>query len=140
MRRSWRPSNGGRGLQPRDESYKAAALGGAETQPPAESPSERRVIRVTAERFAFSPAEIEIDEGEEVELLIRSDDTSHGFRIIGTDIKVVVPKRGKGDVRVVFKPERAGRYAFECTRMCGAGHDFMRGVIRVRGQGDGNAR
>jgi heme/copper-type cytochrome/quinol oxidase subunit 2 len=43
-----------------------------------------------------------------------------------------VPKRGKGDVSVVFKAERAGRYEFECFRMCGAGHDFMRGVIIVR--------
>jgi cytochrome c oxidase subunit II len=93
---------------------------------------ERRVIRVTAERFSFSPAEIVIDEGEEVELRFRSEDTSHGFRLAGTAIKVTIPKRGKGEVSVVFKPERPGRYTFECHRMCGAGHDFMRGEINVR--------
>jgi cytochrome c oxidase subunit 2 len=93
---------------------------------------ERRVIRITAERFAFSPAEIVLDEGEEVELRVRSDDTSHGFRLIGTSVKVAIPKRGKGEVSVVFKAERAGRYIFECYRMCGAGHDFMRGMIEVR--------
>jgi cytochrome c oxidase subunit 2 len=93
---------------------------------------ERRVIRITAERFAFSPSEIELREGEEVEFRLRSDDTSHGFRIIGSGVKVAVPKRGKGEVSVVFKAGAAGRYAFECYRMCGAGHDFMRGVIIVR--------
>lgn len=107
---------------------------------------ERRVIRVTAERFSFSPSEIVIEEGEEVELRFRSEDTSHGFRLAGTAIRVTIPKRGKGEATVVFKPERAGRYAFECHRMCGAGHDFMRGEITVRphapqeSKGDGDVR
>jgi cytochrome c oxidase subunit 2 len=98
----------------------------------ADAGDERRVIRITAERFAFSPSEIELREGEEVEFRVRSDDTSHGFRIIGSGVKVAVPKRGKGEVSVVFKAGAAGRYTFECYRMCGAGHDFMRGVIIVR--------
>jgi len=101
---------------------------------------ERRVIRITAERFSFTPSEIELTEGEEVELRISSDDTSHGFRVLGTSIKVAVPKRGKGDIAVVFKAERAGRYTFECSRMCGAGHDFMRGVLRVRSKEDAGAQ
>jgi cytochrome c oxidase subunit 2 len=115
-------------------------LSASAVQDPTSPAPERRVIRVTAERFAFSPSEIEVDEGEEVELQIRSDDTAHGFRIVGTDIKVVIPKRGKGDVRLAFKPERTGRYEFECARMCGSGHDFMRGVIRVRSKGERDGR
>jgi cytochrome c oxidase subunit II len=94
--------------------------------------AERRVIRITAERFSFTPSEIVLDEGEEVELRFRSEDTSHGFRLDGTAIKIAIPKRGKGEVSVVFRAERAGRYTFECHRMCGAGHDFMRGAIEVR--------
>ena len=42
---------------------------------------ERRVIRVSAERFAFTPSRIEVEAGEDVELRIRSDDTSHSFRV-----------------------------------------------------------
>jgi cytochrome c oxidase subunit II len=116
-------------------SGRSAADGGA-SGPAASARTQagepRRVIRITAERFSFTPSEIELREGEEVELQLRSDDTSHGFRIVGTKVRVAVPKRGKGDVSVVFKAERAGRYEFECFRMCGAGHDFMRGVIIVR--------
>lgn len=105
----------------------------------AQSP-ERRVIQITAERFAFSPSEIVLDEGEEVELRLRSDDTSHGFRLVGTNVKVTIPKRGKGEARVVYKADRAGRFAFECHRMCGAGHDFMRGAIEVRSRASQDSR
>jgi heme/copper-type cytochrome/quinol oxidase subunit 2 len=31
----------------------------------------------------------------------------------------------------MFRPEKAGRYVFECSKLCGAGHSFMRGVIVV---------
>jgi cytochrome c oxidase subunit 2 len=93
---------------------------------------DKRVIRVTAERFSFTPSRIEIDPGEEVEVRIKSDDTSHGFRIVGTDTDVTIPKRGKGDIVVPLKFDKPGRYVFECSRMCGAGHNFMRGEVIVR--------
>jgi cytochrome c oxidase subunit 2 len=93
---------------------------------------ERRVVRVSAERFAFTPSRIEIDAGEEVELRLRSDDTSHGFRIAGLDASATIPKRGKGEVSVMLRVDTPGRYVFECNRMCGAGHYFMRGVLVVR--------
>jgi cytochrome c oxidase subunit 2 len=91
-----------------------------------------RVIRINAERFAFTPSRIELTAGEEVELKIRSDDTSHGFRIVGTETSVAIPKRGKGEVSVRLKLDNAGTYTFECNRMCGAGHNFMRGELIVR--------
>jgi heme/copper-type cytochrome/quinol oxidase subunit 2 len=34
-------------------------------------------------------------------------------------------------VVVSFKGEQPGRFTFECNRMCGAGHHFMRGEIVV---------
>ena len=97
-----------------------------------------RVIRVSAERFAFTPSRIEIDAGESVEFHVKSDDTSHGFRILGPGrsdtvlANVAIPKRGKGDVVVPVKIDTPGRYIFECSRMCGAGHNFMRGELVVR--------
>jgi cytochrome c oxidase subunit II len=93
---------------------------------------DKRVIRVSAERFAFTPSQIEVDAGEEVEIRIKSDDTSHGFRIIGMETNVAIPKRGQGDVVVALKIDKPGRYIFECSRMCGAGHNFMRGELVVR--------
>jgi heme/copper-type cytochrome/quinol oxidase subunit 2 len=91
-----------------------------------------RVIEISAERFEFWPSEITVAEGEEVELRLRSDDTIHGFRIIGTGTNLAIPKRGKGFATTRFIGAVPGRYTFECNRMCGAGHNFMRGVLIVR--------
>jgi len=97
---------------------------------PADQP---RVIHVSAERFAFTPSEITVDEGSVVELRLTSDDTDHGFKVHGLgDPNVVIPKRGRGDVRVTIEANEAGTYPFECSHVCGAGHGFMRGVIRVK--------
>jgi len=110
-------------------------LAGALAATPLESQS-RRVIRITAERFAFTPSEVTLEPGEEVELRLKSDDTAHGFRIVGTGISLTIPKRGRSELSVVFRPTEPGRYTFECTRMCGAGHNFMRGVLVVRARSD----
>ena len=99
-----------------------------------------RVIHITAERFSFTPSEIRIQAGEEVELRISSEDTAHGFHIDGTDITASVPKRGQGEVSVHVRLERAGRYEFACDRMCGAGHDFMRGVLTATDRSTGANR
>lgn len=90
-----------------------------------------RTVSIEAERFSFSPSRIKVEPGEEIEIRLRSADTSHGFKIEGTDIDVEIPKRGKGEAVVRYKPLTAGRYTFECNRMCGAGHHFMRGEIVV---------
>ena len=107
---------------------------------PGSAQPSRRVVEVTAERFEFWPAEIAVAAGEEIEIRITSEDTLHGFRIVGTNTNVEVPKRGKGRASAVFRGERPGRYTFECSRMCGAGHHFMRGEIVVRDAAQGSSR
>jgi cytochrome c oxidase subunit 2 len=109
------------------------------TQSPAQPQPQRRVVRVKAERFAFTPSEITLVTGETIELRIKSDDTSHGFRITGTDTDIAIPKRGQGETTVLFTGTTPGRYDFECNRMCGAGHDFMRGSIVVKDAPAGDA-
>ena len=90
-----------------------------------------RVIEITAQRFDFWPPEIRVVEGEQVELRIQSEDTSHGFRIAGTGVNLTVPKRGKGEARAMLTAGAPGRYTIECTRICGAGHNFMRAALIV---------
>jgi len=94
--------------------------------------SERRVVRITAERFSFTPSEIKLVVGEEVEIRLKSQDTSHGFRLVGTDTDLAIPKRGAGEASVIFTATEPGRWTFECNRVCGAGHNFMRGAVIVR--------
>jgi cytochrome c oxidase subunit II len=96
---------------------------------------ERPIVRVTAERFSFTPSRITLQVGDEVEIRLTSQDTAHGFKLVGTDTEIVIPKRGAGETSVVFKAEKAGRWTFECHRLCGAGHNFMRGEIVVEPRG-----
>ncbi|MCY4660441.1 MAG: cupredoxin domain-containing protein [Acidobacteria bacterium] len=92
---------------------------------------ERVVVSVLAERFSFTPSEIRVPVGVTLELRVRSDDTMHGFRIAGHGVNVAVPKRRQGEAVVEFDARTAGRYRFECSRLCGAGHQFMHGEIVV---------
>ena len=105
-------------------------LGASISGAPREATQARR-IEVEAERFAFSPSRIKLTLGEEVEIVLRSADTSHGFMIEDSDVAVEIPKRGKGEVTVRYKASQVGRFKYECHRMCGAGHHFMRGEIIV---------
>lgn len=89
------------------------------------------IVEVSAERFSFTPSQIKTTVGTRLEIRVTSDDTTHGFRIVGTDVNVEVPKRGKGVAKVAFTAKEPGRYTFECSHTCGAGHAFMRGVIVV---------
>lgn len=90
-----------------------------------------QTVEIAAERFSFSPSRIRTTVGTTLTIRLQSDDTAHGFHIVGTNVDVVVPKRGRGAVTVTFTPDRDGRYTFECSQLCGAGHSFMRGTIDV---------
>ena len=99
--------------------------------PPLGSSQDRKVVRVSAERFTFTPSQVKVKRGMVIEFRLRSDDTNHGFRIVGSEANVIIPKRGRGEATLVFRADTAGRYTFECSKMCGAGHSFMRGLITV---------
>ena len=102
-----------------------------------QEPAPDRVVRIVAERFFFTPSEVVVEEGSRVELRLTSEDTTHGFRLIGPgDVNVEVPRRNRGEARFMLPALAPGSYVFECSRVCGAGHGFMRGSIRVRPKGE----
>ena len=103
----------------------------ASARPDAGNPPQPKaqVIDIAAERFSFTPSEFRVKADAPVEIRLSSDDTNHGFRILGTDINIIIPKRGKGAATVTFQPPKPGRYVFECSKLCGAGHAFMRGTL-----------
>jgi cytochrome c oxidase subunit II len=93
--------------------------------------TEATIIDVTAERFSFTPSEIRVKAGTRLQIRLSSDDTDHGFRMPDADIDVRIPKRNRGTTTVTFDAAKAGRYVFQCSHVCGAGHSFMRGEIVV---------
>ncbi len=109
-----------------------AALAATDPSPvSAQLPPANRVVEVTAERFSFTPSLVKSTVGTVLEFRVKSDDTLHGFRILGTDINVDIPKRGKGTAIIRFTSTEPGTYTFECSHTCGAGHAFMRGTIEI---------
>jgi cytochrome c oxidase subunit 2 len=91
-----------------------------------------RVITIVAERFTFNPSKVKLKQGDLVEFVLVSEDTDHGFRIPSAGIDVAIPPQGRGEARVRFIAREKGRFAFECSRPCGAGHNLMRGFIEVK--------
>jgi cytochrome c oxidase subunit 2 len=104
-------------------------------QPPAPA---AQTVDIAAERFSFTPSEVRTTVGTTLTVRLTSDDTAHGFRILGSNVNVEIPKRSRGATTVSFTPEKAGRYTFECSKLCGAGHSFMRGVIVVEDAAKGS--
>jgi heme/copper-type cytochrome/quinol oxidase subunit 2 len=101
---------------------------------PAQDPATQtpdRVVNVIAERFTFTPSRIMVKKGELVELVIISDDTDHGFHLSAAGIDAAIPQQGKGELRLRFLAGVSGRFGFECSRACGAGHNLMRGYVEV---------
>jgi len=95
-------------------------------------PPAAQTVDIAAERFSFTPSEVKTTAGTALTIRLTSDDTAHGFRIVGLETNVAIPKRGKGELTVMLRVEQPGRYEFHCNRMCGAGHNFMRGELVVR--------
>lgn len=89
-------------------------------------------MHVVAERFSFTPSQIVVEEGTLIEIHLRSDDTNHGFRIRGSRVNTIIPKRGRGATSILFDANAPGEYVFECSKMCGAGHSMMKGSIVVK--------
>jgi cytochrome c oxidase subunit 2 len=89
-----------------------------------------RVIEITAARFRFEPASIEVSEGESVSLRLRSADGTHGIEIKGYGLKLKIPKGG-AEVRLDFVADKPGRFDFVCSEYCGSGHRGMRGKLVV---------
>jgi cytochrome c oxidase subunit 2 len=89
-----------------------------------------RKITVTAKKYEFSPARIEMKVGEPVEITLQAEDTTHGFTCKELGIDKVVAEQGKPQTFVVT-PQKAGTYKFKCAKWCGFGHGKMKGEIVV---------
>jgi heme/copper-type cytochrome/quinol oxidase subunit 2 len=97
----------------------------------AEAPAPREVtVEMTARRFTFLPEQVEIAEGDEVTIHIRSADGTHGIEIGKLKVKKTIP-RGGDVVTLSFTAPAPGRYAITCSEYCGRGHDDMKSVLVV---------
>lgn len=89
-----------------------------------------RRFDVTASRFHFEPASLEVTEGDRIALTLRSADGTHGIAIPEFKVKATIPKGGS-PVTVEFVAAKAGTYQIECSEYCGSGHRQMKGRLVV---------
>lgn len=90
-----------------------------------------RTIEITASRFKFEPAVVEVTEGESVSLVVHSADGKHGLEIKEYGLKLKIPKGG-AKVRLDFVADKPGEFDFACSEYCGSGHRGMRGKLVVK--------
>lgn len=88
------------------------------------------------EEGGFTPDRLRLVVGRPTRLRVTSSDVVHGLTIpgLGIDVETIEPGKVK---EIDFTPTLPGRYAFACTRWCGADHWRMRGVIEVVIPGEG---
>ena len=97
----------------------------------AEVPTPRLVtVEMTAKRFAFLPEQVEVAEGDEVTVNVRSADGTHGIEIEKLKVKKAIPRGGEV-VTLSFTAPAPGRYLIKCSEYCGRGHDDMKSVLVV---------
>ena len=105
-------------------------LGSVGTYVVAEStrPKEK-VIKITAKRFIYTPAEVKLKKGVPVVLEFRTLDVLMGFNLPDFGVRAdMVP----GQVtRVRLVPDKTGTFIFLCDIFCGSGHENMNGRIVV---------
>lgn len=111
---------------------------GAAPAPAGPQPRDPRVIEMTVKRFEFSPARIEVTEGEVVRLVIRSADGLHGIGIKKFKVSEEVP-RGGTPVIIEFTATATGEFDILCSTICGEGHDAMKGKLVVRARNGGRS-
>ena len=97
----------------------------------ADAPAPREVVvEMIAKRFAFLPEQVEVVEGDEVTINVRSADGTHGLEIGKLKLKKAVPRGGEV-VTLSFRAPAPGRYVIRCSEYCGRGHDDMKSVLVV---------
>jgi cytochrome c oxidase subunit 2 len=107
----------------------AIVCGGISASAQTDTPATPVEIKITARRFEFEPKLITVQKGKPVRLLITSTDVQHGFAIEALGVN---KKLKPNEVTVIeFTPNRVGRFPFECSVMCGSGHDEMTGELVV---------
>ncbi len=90
-----------------------------------------RTIEIHAHRYAFSPSEITLKQGETVKLKLISDDVPHSLLIKDLGINQVVTKGKPAEVTVTAK--QAGDFQGQCGHFCGSGHGKMTIAVHVTG-------
>jgi heme/copper-type cytochrome/quinol oxidase subunit 2 len=92
---------------------------------------QQRTFQVEARQFAYSPAELKVNQGDTVTIQLLSTDVVHGLYVDGYGISV---EADPGQTTTItFVADKPGSFRFRCNITCGAMHPFMIGKLTVGG-------
>ncbi|MCA9839565.1 MAG: c-type cytochrome [Trueperaceae bacterium] len=86
-------------------------------------------VAATAQAFSFTPSEIRLPVGAEVDFYLTSKDVLHGFQIENTNINVETIPGEISYLKYTF--DKPGEYRLSCNEYCGISHQNMLGKIVV---------
>jgi cytochrome c oxidase subunit 2 len=87
------------------------------------------LIKVSAKRFVFTPAELKLKKDETVDIEITVDDVPMGFSVPDMNTRTDLFPGKVATVRLT--PKKTGSFPFLCDVFCGSGHEDMNGMITV---------
>ncbi len=90
---------------------------------------DRYQLSIVGQAFNFTPAEVVLPVGAEVEFFLTSRDVLHGYQVQNTAINVELIPGEIASLRYTF--DKAGEYRVTCNEYCGIGHQNMMGRITV---------
>jgi cytochrome c oxidase subunit II len=86
-------------------------------------------VTLMAQAFAFTPSEIRLPVGAEVDFFLTSRDVIHGFQIQNTNVNVELLPGEISYLRYTF--DEVGEYRLSCNEYCGISHQNMLGKLVV---------
>jgi heme/copper-type cytochrome/quinol oxidase subunit 2 len=88
-----------------------------------------RTFQIEASQFAYTPAVLSVNPGDQVTIELLATDVVHGLSI--DDYKLETTSDPGQTARLTFVADRQGSFRFRCTVTCGNLHPFMIGKLQV---------
>jgi len=100
-----------------------------------DQPAQTRAFALTARKYAFSPAKIEVYVGDLVKITLEAQDIPHSFTI---DAYRIAKRAAPGRPAVFeFRADQAGTFPYYCNLTIDEGCRQMRGELVVRARPKG---
>lgn len=88
-----------------------------------------RHVTISMKKYAITPREIRLKEGETVQFEVVTEDVQHGFTV--PDLGISEPVNPGKPASFMFTAPRKGTFRVECGIICGSGHDDMRARLII---------
>ena len=98
---------------------------------PAPAGAPVKEIEVSAKKYEFTPAEIEVPVNTLLRLHLKATDREHGFELKSVKDSCVKFKP-ETPATLEFYADKAGELEFSCCKRCGMGHSKMKGKLVVK--------